>query len=138
MTDTLIKVENVSKIFCHSLKRSLWYGVQDLSRERVGRYPGPRVGLAVTMQFCALNCPLFWTPAFGGGLGSNRGLSSIFLRCGSRSPIKKPIHGRWCDEKRQVESGCEEVQTRIGEFVFIKNNKLRISSQLQQGWHTYR
>ena len=30
MNDTLIHVENVSKRFCRSLKRSLWYGVQDL------------------------------------------------------------------------------------------------------------
>lgn len=33
MTDTLIKVEKVSKKFCRSLKRSLWYGMQDLGSE---------------------------------------------------------------------------------------------------------
>lgn len=33
MTDTLVKVENVSKKFCRDLKRSLWYGVQDLGFE---------------------------------------------------------------------------------------------------------
>lgn len=37
MTDTLIKVENVSKKFCRSLKKSLWYGMQDLGNELVGR-----------------------------------------------------------------------------------------------------
>lgn len=37
MADTLIKVENVSKKFCRSLKRSLWYGVQDLGSELIGR-----------------------------------------------------------------------------------------------------
>ncbi len=31
--DTLISVENVSKKFCRSLKHSLWYGLQDISRE---------------------------------------------------------------------------------------------------------
>lgn len=36
-TDTLIKVEAVSKKFCRSLKRSLWYGVQDISSELIGR-----------------------------------------------------------------------------------------------------
>jgi len=40
MSDTLIKVENVSKKFCRSLKKSLWYGMQDLGRELVGRRHG--------------------------------------------------------------------------------------------------
>ena len=35
-TDTLIKVDSVSKKFCRSLKRSLWYGVQDIGNEMVG------------------------------------------------------------------------------------------------------
>lgn len=38
MKDTLIKVENVSKKFCRSLKRSLWYGMKDLGRE-LGGHP---------------------------------------------------------------------------------------------------
>jgi lipopolysaccharide transport system ATP-binding protein len=37
MTDTLIKVEHVSKKFCRSLKRSLLYGLQDLGSEILGR-----------------------------------------------------------------------------------------------------
>ncbi|TFH52697.1 MAG: ABC transporter ATP-binding protein [Candidatus Zixiibacteriota bacterium] len=37
MHDSLIKVEGVSKKFCRSLKRSLWYGMQDLGREIAGR-----------------------------------------------------------------------------------------------------
>jgi lipopolysaccharide transport system ATP-binding protein len=37
MADTLIKVENVSKKFCRSLKKSLWYGIQDLGKEITGR-----------------------------------------------------------------------------------------------------
>ena len=40
MSDTLIKVEGVSKKFCRSLKRSLWYGVQDLGDELLGRRHG--------------------------------------------------------------------------------------------------
>jgi lipopolysaccharide transport system ATP-binding protein len=40
MSDTLINVDNVSKRFCRSLKRSLWYGVQDLGAELVGRRHG--------------------------------------------------------------------------------------------------
>jgi lipopolysaccharide transport system ATP-binding protein len=38
MTDeVLVKVEGVSKKFCRSLKRSLWYGVQDVTSELLGR-----------------------------------------------------------------------------------------------------
>lgn len=37
MPETLIKVENVSKKFCRSLKRSLWYGMKDLGSELTGR-----------------------------------------------------------------------------------------------------
>ncbi|MBW6513056.1 MAG: ATP-binding cassette domain-containing protein, partial [Desulfuromonadaceae bacterium] len=40
MSDTLITVQNVSKKFCRSLKKSLWYGMQDLGREITGRRHG--------------------------------------------------------------------------------------------------
>lgn len=40
MADTLIKVENLSKKFCRSLKKSLWYGMRDLGREFVGQRHG--------------------------------------------------------------------------------------------------
>jgi len=36
MPDTLVKVDGVSKKFCRSLKRSLWYGLQDLGNELRG------------------------------------------------------------------------------------------------------
>ena len=35
--EVLIDVENVSKKFCRSLKRSLWYGVKDIASELTGR-----------------------------------------------------------------------------------------------------
>jgi homopolymeric O-antigen transport system ATP-binding protein len=38
--DTRIKVEGVSKKFCRSLKKSLWYGMQDIGREITGRRHG--------------------------------------------------------------------------------------------------
>jgi len=31
--EVLVKVEGISKRFCRSLKRSLWYGVQDIVRD---------------------------------------------------------------------------------------------------------
>ena len=37
MDDTLIKVEHVSKRFCRSLRRALWYGVCDIGGELAGR-----------------------------------------------------------------------------------------------------
>lgn len=37
MPPPLIKVDNVSKKFCRSLKKSLWYGLQDLGGELRGR-----------------------------------------------------------------------------------------------------
>jgi lipopolysaccharide transport system ATP-binding protein len=37
MTDTLVTVENASKKYCRTLKRSLWYGLKDLGTELVGR-----------------------------------------------------------------------------------------------------
>lgn len=38
--DTLIRVEGVSKKFCLSLKKSLWYGLCDMGRELTGRRHG--------------------------------------------------------------------------------------------------
>ncbi|MBI5791185.1 MAG: ABC transporter ATP-binding protein [Rhodocyclales bacterium] len=40
MNDMLIKAEGVSKRFCRSLKKSLWYGTQDLCSEIAGRRHG--------------------------------------------------------------------------------------------------
>ena len=35
--EPLVKVTGVSKKFCRDLKKSLWYGVQDIGAELVGR-----------------------------------------------------------------------------------------------------
>ncbi|WP_157817507.1 ABC transporter ATP-binding protein [Candidatus Thiodictyon syntrophicum] len=40
MSDTLIRAEGVSKKFCRSLKKSLWYGLQDLGQELRGHRHG--------------------------------------------------------------------------------------------------
>ncbi len=42
MQDTLVTVDGVGKKFCRSLKRSLWYGLQDLGSELAGRGDRPR------------------------------------------------------------------------------------------------
>jgi lipopolysaccharide transport system ATP-binding protein len=36
-SEVLVKVEGVSKKFCRDLKRSLWYGVRDMTAELIGR-----------------------------------------------------------------------------------------------------
>lgn len=36
MSDVLVRVDGVSKKFCRDLKRSLWYGVKDVTNELVG------------------------------------------------------------------------------------------------------
>ncbi len=40
MTEPLIRVEGLSKKFCRSLKKSLWYGLQDIGSEVLGRRHG--------------------------------------------------------------------------------------------------
>lgn len=40
MGETLIKVEGLSKKFCRNLKKSLWYGMQDIGSELAGRRHG--------------------------------------------------------------------------------------------------
>ena len=35
--DVVLRVNNVSKKFCRNLRRSMWYGIQDLSRNLIGR-----------------------------------------------------------------------------------------------------
>ncbi|MBI1423222.1 MAG: ATP-binding cassette domain-containing protein [Gammaproteobacteria bacterium] len=40
MGETLIKVEGLSKKFCRSLKKSMWYGMKDIGSELLGRRHG--------------------------------------------------------------------------------------------------
>jgi len=40
MSETLVRVDGVSKKFCRSLKKSLWYGMQDIGREITGHRHG--------------------------------------------------------------------------------------------------
>jgi lipopolysaccharide transport system ATP-binding protein len=60
MSDVLVKVDNVSKRFCRSLKRSLWYGVQDLGSEIGGRRHGGGSGLWQSSADVELRPDEFW------------------------------------------------------------------------------
>ena len=39
--DVVLRVSGVSKKFCRNLKRSMWYGIQDLSRNLLGFRSNP-------------------------------------------------------------------------------------------------
>lgn len=58
--DVLVKVDNVSKRFCRSLKRSLWYGLQDLGSEIGGRRHGGGSGLPQSSADVQLRPDEFW------------------------------------------------------------------------------
>ena len=58
--DVLVKVDNVSKRFCRSLKRSLWYGLQDLGSEIGGRRHGGGSGLPKSSADVQLRPDEFW------------------------------------------------------------------------------
>lgn len=58
--DVLVKVDNVSKRFCRRLKRSLWYGLQDLGSEIGGRRHGRGSGLPQRSADLQLRPDEFW------------------------------------------------------------------------------
>jgi len=58
--DVLVRVDNVSKRFCRSLKRSLWYGLQDLGSELSGRRHGGGGGLPQSSADVELRKDEFW------------------------------------------------------------------------------
>jgi lipopolysaccharide transport system ATP-binding protein len=60
MSEILIKVDNASKRFCRSLKRSLWYGLQDLGSEIGGRRHGGGRGLPLSSSNLQLRKDEFW------------------------------------------------------------------------------
>lgn len=59
-SDVLIKVDNVSKRFSRSLKRSLWYGLQDLVSELGGHRHGGGAGLPQSSGDVSLRKEEFW------------------------------------------------------------------------------
>lgn len=54
MSEVLMKVDGVSKKFCRSLKKSLWYGMQDLGSEILGKRHGGK-GELRSDEFWAVN-----------------------------------------------------------------------------------
>ena len=60
MSEVLLKVDNVGKRFCRSLKRSLWYGLQDVGSEFRGRSHGGAVRLPQSSADVQLRQDEFW------------------------------------------------------------------------------
>ena len=58
--DILVKVDNVSKRFCKNLKRSLWFGLQDMAGELTGRRNGSRSDPKLTSKDVGLRRDEFW------------------------------------------------------------------------------
>ena len=63
--DVVLRVNNVSKKFCRNLKRSMWYGIQDLSRNLIGggsaatgsSFLVPRSSLTKNQELGTMNTP---------------------------------------------------------------------------------
>jgi lipopolysaccharide transport system ATP-binding protein len=58
--EVLVRAENVSKRFCRSLKRSLWYGLQDLGSELIGGRHRGDTGISETSRDIDLRQDEFW------------------------------------------------------------------------------
>jgi len=89
--EVLVRVEGVSKKFCRSLKKSLWYGVQDISGELLGR------GSSETLrsdEFWAVKDVSFelWRGECLGLIGRNGAGKSTLLRM--LNGLIKPDQGR--------------------------------------------
>lgn len=89
--DPAITVEHLSKKFCRSLKRSLWYGVRDLASELTGRRNEHR-GLR-TAEFWALEDVNFelYKGEILGLVGPNGAGKSTLLKI--LTGVVKPDHG---------------------------------------------
>jgi lipopolysaccharide transport system ATP-binding protein len=77
--ETLIQVESVSKKFCRRLKRSLWYGVQDIGVELLGRQKMPELRTDEFWAVCDVSFELRRGECLG-LIGSNGAGKSTMLK----------------------------------------------------------
>lgn len=104
MGETLIKVEGLSKKFCRSLKKSMWYGMQDISSELIGRRRGVD-GWLRPDEFWAVNDISF-------ELKRGECLGLIGHNGAGKSTLLKIINGLIKPDKGQV-----TIRGRIGALI---------------------
>ncbi len=104
MSETLIKVEDVSKKFCRSLKKSLWYGMQDLGREITGRRHGGE-GQLRPDEFWAVNDISF-------ELKRGECMGLIGANGAGKSTLLKILNGLIKPDRGQI-----TIQGRIGALI---------------------
>src|SRR3569832_1587551 len=103
MSGSILRVEGLSKKFCRSLKRSLWYGVKDLAAEVLLRR-GQR-DILRRDEFWALRDVSFNVPR-----GETLGL--VGHSGAGKSTLLKVINGLI-----RPDVGAVEVQGRIGALI---------------------
>ncbi len=106
MSDPLIKVENVSKKFCRSLKRSLWYGMQDLGSELLGRRHGDNSQLR-TDEFWAVRDVNF-------ELGRGECLGLIGRNGAGKTTLLRMLNGLI-----KPDTGRIEMRGRVGALIAL-------------------
>lgn len=104
MSDTLVKVEGVSKKFCRSLKKSLWYGMQDLGNEIIGKRHGGN-GELRTDEFWSVNDVSF-------ELRRGECLGLIGPNGAGKSTLLKMLNGLIKPDK-----GSIEIYGRVGALI---------------------
>ncbi len=104
MSDPLIKVEGVSKKFCRSLKKSLWYGMQDLGNELIGKRHGGN-GELRTDEFWSVNDVSF-------ELRRGECLGLIGPNGAGKSTLLKMLNGLIKPDK-----GSLEINGRVGALI---------------------
>jgi len=104
MNDTLVKVEGVSKKFCRSLKKSLWYGMQDLCNELIGQRHGGD-GKLRPEEFWAVNDVSF-------ELKRGECLGLIGPNGAGKSTLLKMLNGLIKPDKGRI-----EINGRVGALI---------------------
>ena len=102
--DVLIRVDGVSKKFCRSLKRSLWYGVQDTVADLFGKMVPPTAFAARNSgrsTMCRSSCD-----------AGNASASSAQRRRQDHAPENAQRY-------RQADRGRIEIRGRVGALISL-------------------
>lgn len=115
MSDVLLKVDNVSKRFCRSLKRSLWYGLQDLGSEISGRRHHGGSGLSQKCRDIQLRQDEFWAVKEASITLSRGECVSIIGQNGAgKTTLLRMINGLI-----KPDDGLIQIQGRVGALIAL-------------------